>query len=162
MVVLPYERNYGIFVSAPGYLFYSENFNIPSMKEYKEVEKEILLNKIEPGAKIVLKNIFYDFDKATLRPESTYELKKLAALMNEYPTMKIEIASHTDSVGTCEYNINLSNARAKSVVDWLTTHRIDVKRLEFKGYGKTEPAASNATNEGRQLNRRTEFTILSM
>jgi len=162
MVVLPCERNYGIFVSAPGYLFYSENFNIPSMKEYKEAEKDIYLNKIEPGAKIVLKNIFYDFDKATLRPESTYELKKIKTLMDKYPTMKIEIASHTDSVGTFEYNIILSNARAKSVVDWLTTHGIDVKRLEYKGYGKTEPAVSNATSEGRQLNRRTEFTILSM
>ncbi|NTW33548.1 MAG: OmpA family protein, partial [Bacteroidetes bacterium] len=161
LVTLPSGRNYGIFVSAPGYLFHSENFDIPVMKEYQEVVKDIYLDKIEAGKKIVLKNIFYDFDKATLRLESTYELKKLAALMNEYPTIKIEIASHTDSVGTNEYNVILSNARAKSVVDWLTTNGINLNRLVSKGYGETEPAVSNKTSEGRQLNRRTEFRILS-
>ncbi len=161
LVTLPCGRNYGIYVSAPGYLFHSENFDIPVMKEYQEVEIEILLDKIEVGKKIMLNNIFYDFDKATLRLESTYELKRLAALMNEYPTVKIEIASHTDSIGSNEYNQVLSNARAKSVVDWLTTHGIDVNRLVYKGYGETEPAVSNGTSAGRQLNRRTEFKILS-
>jgi len=161
LLILPCEKNYGIYVSASGYLFHSENFNIPVMKEYQEIDKDILLDKIEVGKKIVLKNIFYDFDKATLRLESTYELKRLAALMNEYPKIKIEIASHTDSIGTNEYNLVLSNARAKSVVDWLTADGIDVSRLVYKGYGETEPAASNGTSEGRQLNRRTEFRILS-
>jgi outer membrane protein OmpA-like peptidoglycan-associated protein len=82
--------------------------------------------------------------------------------MKEYPTIKIEIASHTDSIGTNEYNQILSNARAKMVVDWLTNHEIDVDRLIYKGYGETEPAASNKTSEGRQLNRRTEFKVLSI
>jgi outer membrane protein OmpA-like peptidoglycan-associated protein len=161
LVTLPCGRNYGTYVSAPGYLFHSENFDIPVMKEYQEIGLEILLDKIEAGKKILLNNIFYDFDKASLRLESTYELERLTKLMNEYPTIKIEIASHTDSIGTNEYNQILSNARAKSVVDWLTTHGIDVSRLVYKGYGETEPAASNKTSEGRQLNRRTEFRILS-
>ena len=161
LVTLPSGRNYGIYVNATDYLFHSENVNIPVTKEYQEVEIEILLDKIEVGKKIVLNNIFYDFDKATLRLESTYELKRLVALMNEYPTLKIEIASHTDIIGTNEYNQVLSNARAKSVVDWLTTNGIDVNRLIYKGYGETEPAVSNATDKGRQLNRRTEFRILS-
>lgn len=161
LVTLTGGRNYGIYVSAPEYLFHSENVNIPVIREYQEVEIEILLNKIEPGNKIVLKNIFYDFDKATLRIESTYELKRLETVMKKYPTIKIEIASHTDSVGTNEYNQILSNARAKSVVDWLTLHGIDSKRMLFKGYGEMEPAISNETIEGRQLNRRTEFTIMS-
>lgn len=161
MVVLPSGRNYGIYVSAPGYLFHSENFDIPVMKEYQEIEMEILLDKIEVGNKIVLNNIFYDFDKATLRLESTYELKRLVALMNEYPTIKIEIASHTDNIGTNDYNQTLSLARAKSVVDWLTIHGINMGRIAYKVYGETEPTASNETSVGRQLNRRTEFRILS-
>jgi outer membrane protein OmpA-like peptidoglycan-associated protein len=161
LLTLPSGKNYGIFVSAPGYLFHSENFNIPESKEYQEVEIEILLDKIDVGKEIVLSNIFYDFDKATLRPESTYELQKLVTLMLDYPTIKIGIASYADSVGTEAYNQVLSTARAKSVVDWLVIHEINVNRLVYEGFGETDPTVSNDTDEGRQLNRRTEFKILS-
>ena len=161
LVTLPSGRNYGIYLNAKGYLFHSENFDIPKATEYKEIEKDIFLDKIEIGRKIVLRNIFYDFDKATLRLESTNELKRLAELMNEFPGIKIEISSHTDSVGTNSYNQILSEARAKSVVDWLIINGIAINRLVYKGYGETEPAESNNTSEGRQLNRRTEFKILS-
>lgn len=98
---------------------------------------------------------------ATLRPESTAELNRLLKLINENTTMIIEISGHTDNKGSDTYNQKLSENRAKAVVDYLTEKGIDKERLEFKGYGETEPVASNETEEGQQLNRRIEFKILS-
>jgi len=161
LVSLPSGRNYGIAVTMEGYLFYSENINLPKSKAYQEIVKDVDLSKLEVGKKIVLRNIFYDFDKATLRPQSISELNRLVALLNQNPTLRIEISSHTDNVGSASYNQKLSENRAKSVIDYLTKNGIPIERLEFKGYGFSDPIAPNDTDEGRQLNRRTEFTILS-
>jgi outer membrane protein OmpA-like peptidoglycan-associated protein len=159
---LPAGKNYGIAVKKEGYLFHSENFNVADSSAFQEIIKDIALKKIEVGSTIVLKNIFYDFDKATLRPESTNELERLLRLLNEMPNLKIEIASHTDSKGANNYNFKLSNNRAKSVVDYLISKGISSERLVYKGYGEEKPISTNDTDEGRQLNRRTEFKILSL
>lgn len=161
LVSLPAGINYGISANSSGYLFHSENVNIPDSASYQEIEKNIKLKKIEVGNKIVLNNIFYDFDKSTLRAESTSELDKLLKLLSENPNIKIEILSHTDDKGTDIYNQNLSQARAQSVVDYLISKGINKERLIAKGYGETNPIISNDTEEGRQLNRRTEFKILT-
>lgn len=110
---------------------------------------------------IVLKNIFFDFDKATLRPESVAELNRLTELIDDYSTIKIEISGHTDNKGSLEYNTQLSESRAKAVVDYLIEHEINAGRLSYKGYAFAEPIADNDTEAGRQLNRRMEFKILS-
>ncbi|HSH64269.1 MAG TPA: OmpA family protein [Bacteroidia bacterium] len=161
LVSLPAGKNYGIAVKKEGYLFHSENFDIPSTAAFQEVIKDIALNNVSVGTKIILKNIFFDFDKATLRPESTNELQRLTKLLNDVPTMKIEISGHTDSKGAADYNQKLSESRAKSVVDYLVKAGIAQNRLTFAGYGKDQPIATNDTDEGRQLNRRTEFKIIS-
>lgn len=161
LVSLPSGKNYGIAVSADGYLFHSENFDIPNAAAYQEIEKDIYLKKVEVGKEIVLRNIFFDFNKATLRPESKYELERLAKLMNENPTLKIEISGHTDNIGSAAYNKTLSEQRAKSVVDYLIGVGIAANRMTYVGYGFDKPIASNDTEEGRQLNRRTEFKIIS-
>lgn len=161
LVTLPSGKNYGIIVNAPGYLFHSENVNIPASYGYQEVERDIALNKLTAGSKIVLNNIFFDFDMATLRPESTAELNRLLNLINDNPSMKIEISGHTDNKGSDSYNQKLSENRAKSVVDYLVEKGVKKERLKFKGYGETEPMSSNETEEGQQLNRRIEFKILS-
>jgi outer membrane protein OmpA-like peptidoglycan-associated protein len=161
LVSLPSGRNYGIAVTMEGYLFFSDNVDLPKSKAYQEIEKDVDLSKLEVGRKIVLRNIFYDFDKSTLRTQSIAELNRLVALMNQNPTLKIEISSHTDNVGSAAYNQRLSEARAKSVIDYLTKNGIPMERLEFKGYGFSDPIAPNETDEGRQLNRRTEFKILA-
>ncbi len=109
---------------------------------------------------IELHNVFFDFDKATLRPESHNELDYWIHLLKKYPSIKIEIDGHTDSVGTAAYNMRLSEARAMSVKEYLVQHGISSKRLKTKGFGATEPRASNATAEGRQRNRRTEFRFI--
>ena len=120
------------------------------------------ITEVKIGDKIILKNIFYDFDKSTLRPESIDELDKLVAFLQNRPTLRIEISGHTDNKGSARYNKKLSDDRAKSVVSYLIGKGIDVSRLEAKGYGFDQPIASNDTDEGRQMNRRTEFMVIGL
>ncbi|MBI3521415.1 MAG: OmpA family protein [Bacteroidetes bacterium] len=161
LVSLPSGKNYGIAVKKDGYLFHSENFDLKASEEFQEVEKNIALKPIEVGQSIVLKNIFFDFDKATIRSESANELDRLIKLLTENPTLKIELGSHTDSKGSDDYNQKLSQARSQSVVTYLIGKGISTDRLVAKGYGETVPVATNDTEAGRQENRRTEFKILS-
>jgi outer membrane protein OmpA-like peptidoglycan-associated protein/tetratricopeptide (TPR) repeat protein len=161
LITLPSGKNYGLAVKAEGYLFHSENFNIPPTTSYREVEKNIKMKKVEVGSVIVLNNIFFDFNKSTLRPDSYPELERLLKLLNDLPTLKIEISGHTDNIGTAVYNKKLSEARAKSVVDYLIGKGIKSDRLTFVGYGFDKPIATNDTEEGRQMNRRTEFKVTS-
>ena len=162
LVSLPAGKNYGIAVKKEGYLFHSENFDIPSTAAFQTVEKDVELKGLKVGSKIVLKNIFFDLDKATLRPESTAELNRLIKLMADVPTLKIELSGHTDSQGSDTYNQTLSEKRAKAVVDYLTNAGVSASRLVSAGYGETQPISTNETKEGRQLNRRTEFKVLSL
>ncbi len=161
LVSLPSGKNYGMTVKADNYLFHSENFDIPQATAYQEIDKDILLNNIKKDAKIILKNVFFDAGKATLRPTSYAELGRLTKLLNDIPTLRIEISGHTDNTGSLQTNKKLSEARAKSVVDFLITEGIDAGRLEYKGYAYFQPIASNDTKEGRQKNRRVEFKVLS-
>ena len=160
LVTLPSGKNYGIVAQAPNYLFHSENFDIAQNTAYQEVQKDIQLKAIKKGEKIILKNIFFDFDKATLRKESIAELERLHKILTDNPKIKIKIGGHTDNVGSDAYNQQLSEKRAKAVVDWLIQHGIDASRLQYQGYGESAPIATNETEEGRQLNRRTEFEII--
>ncbi|TGE10170.1 OmpA family protein [Hymenobacter fodinae] len=159
LVSLPSGLNYGIVVRQDGYLFHSENFDLPAGAAYAEVVKDIALKKLDIGVKVVLNNIFFDFDKATLRDESTSELERLQKLLTETPALRLEISGHTDNVGNAAYNKDLSQRRAKAVVDYLVQKGISKDRLTFAGYGDTQPVAPNTTKGGRQLNRRTEFKV---
>ncbi len=146
----------------------------PTLEEIEYIVEEVTVDSIPKplyfeeisdvklGDKIILKNIFYDFDKSTLRPESIKELENLLAFLNKRPTLRIEISGHTDNKGSARYNKKLSEDRAKSVVTYLVEHGIDPARLEAKGYGFDEPIATNDTDEGRQLNRRTEFMVIGL
>ena len=160
LISLKPGKNYGITVSRKDYLFHSENINIHEDAEARKLKKDILLKKAEVGVKIVLNNIFFDFNKATLRPESVAELDRLNKFMTDTPSLKVEISGHTDNIGTAAVNQKLSENRAKAVVDYLLDKGVDKDRLAFKGYGFTQPVASNDTQEGRQQNRRTEFKIM--
>lgn len=116
---------------------------------------------LQVGATIILHNIFFDFDKAVLLQQSYNELQRMLEILQNYPKMRIEVRGHTDGHGSADYNQRLSENRAKAVVDYLVSKGIDAKRLQYKGYGKTLPIATNATEEGRARNRRVEFKILS-
>ena len=161
LVTLPSGNNYNITVKSDGYLFQSLNFDIPAGGDYQVVEKDVLMKKVSVGMVIVLNNIFFDHDKYSLRKESEAELENLHKLLVENPTLRIEISGHTDNNGAADYNQKLSENRAHAVVTYLVSKGIPLSRLEFKGYGLTKPVATNTTSEGRQLNRRTEFKVLS-
>ncbi|HKL39429.1 MAG TPA: OmpA family protein [Cryomorphaceae bacterium] len=160
LVSLPAGKNYGLNVNADRYLFNSLNFNIPDSASYQEFYKVIKMKRIRIGETIVLRNIFYDYNKATLRDESTAELDRLEKILVENPTIQVEISGHTDNVGGDDYNLNLSEQRAQSVVSHLQSKGIDASRMIAKGYGESQPLATNDTPEGRQENRRTEFKII--
>jgi len=160
LVSLPSGINYGIAVKADGYLFHSENFDLPELSDYQLVDKDIYLKNVAIGSKIVLRNIFFDTGQSRLRPESNTELNRLYELLRDIPALSIEISGHTDNVGTEAYNIKLSEDRAMAVVNFLVQKGINRNRLIAKGYGPNRPIASNDSAEGRQLNRRTEFEII--
>jgi len=159
LVTLPSGKNYGLAVKAENYLFHSENFNIPKATAYQEIEKEILLNNVKKDVKIVLKNVFFDPGKAILRPTSYPELNRLAKLLKDVPTLKIEISGHTDNTGSAASNQKLSEARAKAVVEYIKAQEIPEDRLTYVGYGEEQPIADNTTKDGRQQNRRVEFKL---
>lgn len=159
IITLASGKNYGIAVKADGYLFHSENFDIPQGSADNLVNKEIELKKIAVGSKIALRNIFFDTGKSTLRSESNAELDRLVKLLKDVPGLKIEISGHTDNTGSATLNESLSQARAEAVVTYLTSKGIAASRLTAKGYGASKPVASNSTEDGRQQNRRTEFEI---
>jgi outer membrane protein OmpA-like peptidoglycan-associated protein len=160
IINLPSGKNYGINVNKETYLFHSENFDLPDTTDYQELIVDIKLNRFETGTTITLKNVFFDYDKSTIRPESETELNNVINIMQKNVKIKVEISGHTDSKGSDEYNKNLSNERAKAVVEYLTKHGIAQSRLTYHGYGKEKPVATNDTDEGRQQNRRIEFTII--
>jgi outer membrane protein OmpA-like peptidoglycan-associated protein/tetratricopeptide (TPR) repeat protein len=162
MVCLPINRDYAFNVERSGYLFYSANFSLTDLKNPEvPVEMNIPLQPLTDGITVVLKNIFFDFNSYDLLPESYAELNKVVQYMTTNPKLKIEIGGHTDNVGSQAYNKTLSENRAKSVYNYLISKGIDKTRLSFKGYDFSVPIATNDTEEGRALNRRTEFKVIS-
>lgn len=160
LMCIPSGKDYALNVNKEGYLFHSENFSLKNYNSLDPYKLEIQLQKLRPGASIVLNNVFFETNKWDLKPESKLELNKLADLLKANPDKKIEIGGHTDNVGSDEANLTLSNNRAASVVTYLVKQGIDAGRLTSKGYGETMPVASNDTDESRSKNRRTEFKII--
>lgn len=161
LIVLPAGRNYSVSANKEGYFFYSQSFDVAKDAKYQELKKDIVLKPIEKGTKVVMNNIFFETGKAELKSESYLELAKAVELMKTNKSMTIEVGGHTDNVGSDETNMKLSHERAKSVMDFMVKAGIDLTRIQAKGYGETQPVASNDTEEGRRTNRRTEFIILS-
>lgn len=165
-MVLEQGRNYNISFEAPGYLFQSQNVDVPKKNEAVEIVKNVKLEKIKAGAKMVMNNIFFDPNKATLRKQSTIELETVYNLLKANGSMVIEISGHTDAQGKDELNNKLSAARAQAVVDFLTAKGIPASQMVAKGYGKSQPVAPNFLKNGKpdkagmQLNRRVEMKIL--
>lgn len=161
LITLPVGKDYVFNVNRKGYLFFSDNFLLSQRAPDSTYEKDIPLQPIEVNASIVLKNIFFDTKKFDLDPKSQTELDKIVQLLNDNPTLKIEISGYTDNVGKPADNLALSNNRAKSVVSYLASKGIASQRLVAKGYGETKPVADNATEEGKAKNRRTELKVIS-
>lgn len=161
-MVLPYDKNYLIRATADHFFAQSENLNLDSLIKvgYKEIHKDLYLVPIEIGQVVRLNNVFFDFDKWNLRPESFVELDRVVKLLTENPAIEIEMSAHTDSRGSDDYNFKLSDNRARSVMEYILSKGITPNRITSHGYGETIPVATNETDEGRQLNRRVEFKIM--
>ena len=134
-------------------------------KQAEELQNDIKDAKIErvgEGIKITFNSgILFQFDSADLQPEAKTNIENLAKALNKYKDTNILVEGHTDSVGTAEYNQKLSEHRAKSVSDFATSLGVDPSRFTVKGYGFTQPVATNSTPEGRQANRRVEVAIMA-
>ena len=161
LTTLPAGKNYAFTVNRKGYLFYSENFAMTGNISDSPLVINIGLQPIEKGASIVLKNIFFNTKEYNLKTTSYTELNKVAALMNENPKLIIQISGYTDNVGNPADNLLLSVNRAKAVITYLQGKGIDQKRLVGKGFGESKPISSNASEAGREQNRRTELSIIS-
>jgi outer membrane protein OmpA-like peptidoglycan-associated protein len=161
LVTLPEGKNYAFNVNRKGYLFFSDNFSLSNAPIDSVYNKDIPLQPIEPGAVIVLKNIFFDTKKFDLKQESIVELDKVVVLLNDNPKLKILITGYTDNVGIAKDNLLLSNNRAKTVVTYLLSKGIIQPRLTYKGFGATKPLADNKTETGKAINRRTELSVIS-
>jgi len=157
---LPSGKSYGITVTAEGYFFHSEHIDIPESAPYMEITKIIELEKLEVGKSMVLNYIFFDYDKATLKSTSIIELARAVRFMNENPMLMFEISGHTDNKGSWDYNMELSEYRAKTVVVYFFEHGINESRLVYSGYAFDKPVAANDTEAGRQKNRRVEMLII--
>lgn len=163
------NEHYKVRASAPDFLDGKIFYDTPAQVDHPDTVDlpPIEMIPLRLGQPVVLKNIFYDFDKATLRPESKYELNLLLEELLKHPDLVVEIGSHTDSKGTMAYNLDLSQRRSQSVVDYLVDHGLPERNITAKGYGESRPIASNKkpdgsdNPDGRQLNRRTEFKVIS-
>jgi outer membrane protein OmpA-like peptidoglycan-associated protein/tetratricopeptide (TPR) repeat protein len=161
IVSLKTDIRYALTIDKDDYLFHSEYFDMPNVPVDEPFEIIIDLQKVEVGKSVVLNNIFFDTDKFELKEESKTELEKLRVFLQDNQAIRIEIAGHTDNMGSSTYNLTLSENRAKSVANYLIKNGIAEDRLTYKGYGDMRPIASNDSEEGKATNRRTEFTILT-
>lgn len=135
-------------------------YKIPPYVEEPSEEGTFEACCIKKGDTIQLHNIYFDFDKSELRPESYIELNKLLRVLGEYPGMKVTLTGHTDIIGRSNYNIWLSRNRANAVREFLIENAVDEDRLKVVAMSFTQPAATNKTEEGRQLNRRVELVVV--
>lgn len=165
---LPAGHLYGIRAEAPDKISENQNLDLTNIQNDQVIQgKDFQLDPIQVAAveenvTITLNNIFFDFDQATLKPESFPELNRIVKLLKERNTIQIEIAGHTDATGPEAYNLKLSERRARAVVQYLTKEGIANTRISVVFYGETKPVAPNTSLDGRRRNRRVEFKILKL
>ena len=151
------QRKYAVNISRKGYFFYSGT--LEASGENNDIQKTFKLIKIKKGASANLHNIYFDTDKWDIKAESLPELNKLVKLLKENPDLKILIEGHTDKSGKDTHNQQLSEKRAKAVMEFLISKNISGHRLSFKGFGANKPIADNSTDKGKSLNRRTVVRV---
>ena len=159
-------RVYQVRMEHPGYFTRVEEFTAPEGAFNLDQMVQGDLQAYQVGTAIELKNIHYDFDQHTIRPDAARELDKLVKILRDNPTMRVELASHTDARGDDGYNLHLSERRAHAAVDYLIARGIDGTRLQWRGYGETRlrNGCQNGTScpdRVHEENRRTEFTVLA-
>jgi outer membrane protein OmpA-like peptidoglycan-associated protein/tetratricopeptide (TPR) repeat protein len=158
--VLNEGRAYAMYAAAPGYLLKSLSFDYSNQQKFDPLTLDIYLDPAKSGRSAVLNNLFFDSNKATLKPRSRTELSRLVEFLRQDPSLRVEVAGYTDNVGTPAANLSLSQRRAQAVLDYLTSQGVPASRLRAKGYGEARPLAANDTEAHRAQNRRIELRIL--
>jgi OOP family OmpA-OmpF porin len=161
-VYLQRGRKYDVSITAKQHSFQSEVIDLQAVGQYQTFRKDVRLEKLKPQMSFPLNNIFFEFDAATLNPDSEFELDRVVDMFKSNLGMVVEIAAHTDDVGSDDYNNKLSQARADAVVNYLISKGVSASQLKPKGYGETVPAFPNDSDINRAKNRRVEFKVLTM
>jgi outer membrane protein OmpA-like peptidoglycan-associated protein len=143
------------------YLNLEDSLTITDNQDFREYSTTLEMSPIEVGKTVIINNIYFNFDKTSLKEASFPELDRLVDLMVQNPGIKIDIIGHTDSKGSDDYNLTLSEGRAQSVMKYLIEKGIAKKRMTATGMGESSPISSNDTDAGRAQNRRVEFTIVA-
>jgi outer membrane protein OmpA-like peptidoglycan-associated protein len=182
-ILLPVGSAYDYKVEASGYTGENDHIDLLDETDFKEIERNIRLSKGEKieqiaeanksdiqkvddfvkgeSEKLILSNsVFFDFASDYLNESSYPVLDKIVEILNEKPAIKLTISGYTDNMGPDQYNLSLSQRRAKSVLKYFTDKGLKKSRFEVEGYGSSQPVASNDTNEGRSKNRRVEFSLI--
>ncbi|MBK8807477.1 MAG: OmpA family protein [Bacteroidales bacterium] len=160
LVCLPVDKEYGLYIYKDGYLFQSENFSLKGNEnKIKPYEINVPLQTLQVGRKVILNNVFFDFESSLLLEKSKNELLKVRDFLNKYQQVSFEIQGHADSIGTEEYNQKLSESRAREVYKYLIENGIPESRLLYRGFGYNVPLNKNNTSMGRAMNRRVELLI---
>lgn len=163
---VPAGHLYGVRAEATDRISENQNLDLRDIDSDQIIDHRdfdldpIQVRTVEENVTLILNNVFFDFDQATLKPESFPELNRIVSVLNERGSVQIEIAGHADAIGPQTYNLRLSERRAKSVVKYLTDKGVSQKRITVVFYGEKKPIAPNNTPEGRRKNRRVEFKIL--
>jgi len=158
-ITLPEGKDYTFTVNRKGYLFYSSAYALSGAAPDSTYVKNIALAPIKLASSFVFTQVLFDNNSFALLPASLPELNKLVQILEENPSMYIQISGYTDNIGKASDNLILSTNRAKAIVNYLSGKGIATERLSYKGFGSDNPIATNDTPEGRALNRRTSFTI---
>ncbi|MDX2000925.1 MAG: OmpA family protein [Chitinophagales bacterium] len=161
LITMPLGHNYAFIARKKGYLLKSLNYSLQNAQADSTYELVIALDSLKKDLSVVLNNIFFEVNSFQLKDASKTELGYVTQLLNENPTLQIEVSGHTDNTGTEAYNQQLSQQRAESVVAYLVKAGIDIKRLKAKGYGSSQPVAPNDSEVNKARNRRTEFKVIA-
>jgi len=162
-IILPFGKNYGYMALAEGFYSVTKNLDVRDLNEYKEIEEQNLyMAPVKESQVVRINNIFFNKKTAELLPESFPELCRFVEFLKINKKIKIEIAGHTDNKGDPNDLLKLSQDRAQSVADYIIAKGIKADRIVVKGYGKTQPMAFNNDEDGREMNRRIEFKVLSI
>jgi outer membrane protein OmpA-like peptidoglycan-associated protein/tetratricopeptide (TPR) repeat protein len=161
-ITLPEGKDYTFTVNRKGYLFYSSAYALSGAAPDSTYIKNIALEPIKLASNFVFTQVLFDNNSYALLPASLPELNKLVQILEENPGMHIQISGHTDNIGKAADNLTLSTSRAKAIVQYVSSKGIATERLTYKGFGSSEPIATNETAAGRALNRRTSFTITKL
>ncbi|QDK79643.1 OmpA family protein [Spirosoma sp. KCTC 42546] len=161
-MILPTQKVYNLKAKKEGYFTTTETIDLSKDKRFRDIRRNLYLVKIEPGQKIVMREVLFQQSQFTLLPGANSELDQVVSMLEKYPTMELLIEGHTDNQGDWEPNMKLSEDRVRVVKGYLTSKGIPETRIQTKAWGPSKPIASNETEEKRKQNRRVEFTILKL